>query len=143
MTIRQETIIGVTVITLAVLLTCMIPGCIESERRRDETSRVVNRTCVELASNIDAEGDFIQSQPDAVDSYGHKIKAVYTKDEVFRTISVVSAGPDGKFDTSDDISFSHSIGLKHAARSVAKYLGEVTKEKVKGAVKGLKEGLKE
>lgn len=142
MTIKQETILGVSAITIAALFVCMIPGCLEARRKSEETRKTLINVSERLANHVDENGDFVEENPEEKDAYGHSLRAVYSKGEVFRTVRVESAGLDGKFDTDDDVHFERSVGIKHASKAVEKYLGDVTRSQFREAIKGIKEGVK-
>ena len=78
------------------------------------------------------------------DPWGVPLKVAYSQGGVAEMVVVSSAGPDGEFDSQDDIIQQRmSANLKGVGEGIKKNAAEVAEEAAAGAAKGMVKGLKE
>lgn len=78
------------------------------------------------------------------DPWGLPLKVAYEQGGVAEMIVVSSAGPDGEFDTQDDVIQQRmSANLKGVGEGIKKNAAGVAEEAAAGAAKGMVKGLKD
>jgi hypothetical protein len=102
----------------------------------EETTTKVN----ELANRFDADEEFINKlEVTPLDAWGRTI-TISIEGEAIKTCSVVSAGPDSKFDTKDDIAaINRNMSIKSVGGSVGKTGGEFGIGIFKGVISAVKD----
>jgi len=121
-------------------------GC-QPQADLEETRALTRRWADELDSQTTESGVYIRHQgdqlPDA-DPWNNKLRVQYSQGGVNEIVKVTSAGPDGKFDTDDDIVEQRmTANLAGVGEGIKKNIGEVSENVASGAMKGTIQGVKE
>lgn len=107
----------------------------------------VARITEELDQRTTKSGVYVRASEDEIkekDPWGRRLKVSYSQGGVAEVVSVRSAGPDGKFQTDDDIvAQGMAANLKGIGEGIKNNVEETTANAAKGAVKGTVEGVKE
>lgn len=109
-----------------------------NEKRRISTKNVLS-TLSQARQSVSEEGKFIRLQSDSLpdDAYGKRLRVEYYPGGTTEIVAVTSAGPDGEFDTEDDLRAEATLlnfqGAGKAATAGAKTLA-------KNIIEGIKEG---
>ena len=119
-------------------------GCTD----RVETARTqVTRWADRLDRETTETGVYIRHQGEQLperDPWGVPLKVAYSQGGVAEIVVVSSAGPDGEFDTQDDVIEQRmSANLKGVGEGIKKNAPEVAEKAAAGAAKGMVKGLKE
>lgn len=78
------------------------------------------------------------------DPWGNKLRVSYSRDGLSEIVKVKSAGPDGQFDTDDDVVEQRmTANLAGVGEGIKENIGEVSENAAEGAVRGTIEGVKE
>lgn len=130
------------------LLLILAPLCLSGCTDKVETARTqVTRWADRLDRQTTETGVYVRHQGEQLperDPWGLPLKVVYEQGGVAEVIVVSSAGPDGEFDTEDDIIQQRmSANLKGLGEGIRKNAGEVAEQAAAGAAKGMVKGLKE
>lgn len=137
--------IRLTVITITCLLIVgwFTAGPIFSRRKTD-------KRVVALADRIDGQierGRYKRTDPATItetDSWGHKLRIEYREEGIGERLIVRSAGPDGSFDTDDDITANRFLmNAKGIGEEIKDGTASVAKEAAKGLIRGVKEEVKD
>jgi hypothetical protein len=88
------------------------------EAGRAETSETATRLADEIAKEVDTDGRFIRKPEGALaeaDAWGRPLRLMYKSGTISETLEVRSAGPDGEFETRDDVVASHASRVTNHA----------------------------
>ena len=88
------------------------------EAGRAETSEIATRLIDELAKTVDADGRFIRRPDGALpetDAWGRPFRLSYRSGTISETLEVRSAGPDGEYQTRDDVVATHTSRVTNHA----------------------------
>ncbi len=137
-----------TVISL--LVVAVSAGCDTGAARRaqiEQAEAQVARIVEDLDGRTTETGVYIRVEEGELgerDPWGTEISVGYSQGGVAETVTVRSAGPDGEFQTDDDIVASGmAANLKGIGEGIKKNVEETSANAAKGAVKGAVEGVKQ
>lgn len=121
-----------------------LSGCADKvETAQTQVARWADR----LDRQTTATGVYIRHPGEQLperDPWGVPLKVAYEQGGVAEAIVVSSAGPDGEFDTQDDIIQQRmSANLKGIGEGIKKNAAGVAEDAAAGAAKGMIKGLKE
>lgn len=137
-----------TAIALALLL---IVGFLTSAASRSKREKRIttDRNVTALAEQLDADverGRYKRISPDEVtqtDSWNTTLRVEYRDEGLGEQLIVRSAGPDGVFDTDDDITARRWLmNAKGIGENIHDGAASVAKETTKGVIQGVKEEVK-
>ena len=139
-------------LSLCVVLLLFFTGCGENPKiRKMQAQSQVDRWANDLDQRTDESGVYQRVKPDEIqetDPWDKKLQISYSHGGVAEIVRVRSAGPDGSFDTRDDIVAQRMSanwkglrqGIKDDAEKVA---ANTTRGAVRGGIEGIKESVSE
>jgi hypothetical protein len=132
---------------VAILLLVIISNGCSNSAEYDRAQAQVQRIVDNLDRRTTATGVYVRVNIDEVkeiDPWGMTIQVAYSQGGVAEVVSVRSAGPDGEFQTDDDIvAEGMTANLKGVGEGIKKNAEEIAASTAKGIVKGTVEGVKE
>ena len=112
--------------------------------------RNTDKSVVALADRLDGQverGRYKRTEPATVteaDAWGHQLRIEYREEGIGERLLVLSAGPDGAFDTEDDITANRFLmNAKGIGEEIKDGTASVAKETAKGLIRGVKEEVKD
>lgn len=124
---------------LGILAIIVVPikGCFSNPQKEATLSAIEQKSeelkAIDRKSGLTPE---LLSNVNLIDSWGRTCQIEYSEGTVVSTLKIVSAGKDGSFGTSDDVSLVDVYKKPRIIRGVAE-------EWARGTVRGLKKGAKD
>lgn len=140
-------IIGLVIVV--VLISWGVSSHIENQAKHDDSLAIVTKWANNLDSRTDDAGIYIKDGLDEFgnmdipeqDSWGKNILANYSKGGMMEIITVSSAGPDGQFNTKDDImQLRQSTNFSGIGSGIKRNIEETSANAARGAVSGAIQG---
>jgi len=141
-------LLAIAVIAVVALILARAPGKDgNSALLVNDARSEVERLAAELDSRTTPTGVYVRAKPDEVqkaDPWGTPLEVTYSQGGIAEIVRVRSAGPDRKFDTTDDIQAQRmAANLKGVGEGIKKNAEETAANAAKGLVKGAVQGVKE